>query len=748
MNLSDIDPVTFPPETQEPLGRRAFIRQTILLGGTLALALYLPRLTAAPEEANSNHFAPSVFIRLEPDGTLVIKATNPEAGQGVKTSLPMIIAEELDVGWDQVTVEQADFDRRYGRQVAGGSRATPSHYEPYRKLGATARGWLVAAAAARWGVSPEVLHTDGRAGVVWAARGERVSYADLIPWAAKVEPPAEAAVRLKAPAEFRLLGTRITGVDNSALVRGQPLFGLDVRRAGQLFAVIARSPVFGGKLAEWDGSAAAAAPGVRHVGSLRGPGIEEGVVVVAETTWQALQGRNRLQLRWEEGRTASESSLGFMREAERLWEGGEGGQVLRAEGDFAAAYAAEGSVKLTADYRYPFIPHATLEPQNCTALWQDGRLELWAPTQAPDRGLADVLKATGLKEEAVTLHLVRMGGGFGRRLTNDFMVEAALVAQQVPGRPVQVVWTREDDLQHDWYRPAGYHRLRGAVDAAGALTAWSDTFVTFGNRYETDKAAGVATLRPDEFPSRLVPNCLIRQIPQAHGIPLGPWRAPRANAQCFAQQGFIDELAWAAKQDPLAFRLRLLGEPRVIPAVEKGAPPFDTGRMAGVLRALGAMMAWGEGRSPRGRGRGLASHFSHLGYAAVGVEVEVSQAGELRVEQAWVAVDVGRQIVNRSGAENQVEGSVNDGLSAAWWQEVVISGGRVAQTGFADVPLLRISDAPRKIETQFVLTDHPPTGLGEPVIPPVAPAVVNAIYAATGLRLRQLPLKNADLRWS
>lgn len=757
MNLSEIDPVTFPPRIAEPasLGRRSFLKLAALAGGGFALALYLrgPEARAAETTASTptpaptdGDFSPSLFIRITAAGLVTLLASNPEAGQGVKTSLPMLIAEELDVAWEQLTVVQADLDSRLGRQLAAGSGATRAHYEPFRRLGATARSLLVAAAAARWGVAAEELTTPGDATVVHAGSARRASYGELASAAAALPLPDKDAVKLKDPSDFRLLGRRIGGVDNPAIVSGAPLFGLDVRQPGQLFATLVRCPVFGGVLKSFDLAAAQEAPGVVAVFPVKAPGVASGVAIVAKTTWQAFQAREKLVLEWDEGRTAGDSSAGFATAAEIAWASPPATAPLREDGDFVATFAAPGMIRAEARYSYPFLSHANLEPQNCTARFDNGRLEVWAPTQDPKRGQDEAAKALGLPPEAITVHLTRIGGGFGRRLTNDFVAEAAVIARETPGVPVQLVWTRADDMRHDWYRPGGFHSLRGAVDAAGRVAAWSDHFVTFAAGHDTDRPSGVASLSPDEFPARLVPHCLIRQTPLPNGIPMGPWRAPRASAQCFAQQSFLDEFAHAAKRDPVEFRLALLGEPRAIPS-GRGAT-FDTGRMAGVVRLAAEKSGWAAIPLPRGRGRGIAFHFSHLGYAAIVCEVTVTPEGELTIDRVVVAADVGRQIVNLSGAENQCEGSVVDGISSCLAQRITFAGGRAEQSGFGDMPLLRINAAPRRIETHFLLSDNPPTGLGEPVIPPVPPALANAIFAATGHRVRDLPLNQAKLRWS
>ena len=758
MNLSEIDPVSFPPaNTSTQIDRRSFLRLSAIASGGLALALYLRMSpdafaaeTAAAKPLNgtdSADFLPSLFIRITSAGEIILLASNPEGGQGVKTALPMIIAEELDVAWTQVRVVQADLDARLGRQVAGGSQATPTHYEPFRRLGATARFLLVAAAAAKWSVPATELTTTGDAKVVHAASGRSASYGELATAAASLPLPDEKSVAVKNPADFRVMGRRTSGVDNPLLVTGKPLFGIDTQRPGQLFATFVKCPVFNGKVRTANLAEIQALPGVKHVFVIDAPGVASGVAIVAVNTWQSFKARDSLKVDWDEGRTASESTAGFDAAAERAWADPASGKVLRNDGDFEAAASAPGVKLLDARYIYPFISHANLEPQNCTAVFTPGRLEIWAPSQAPQRGLEAAAKATGLPPEAITVHMTRIGGGFGRRLTNDFVAEVSAIAQKLPGIPVKLTWTRTDDVQHDWYRPGGYHHLRGLLDSSGKLGAWSDHFVTFAAGYESADPSGVAGLNMDDFPGRLLPTCVTRQVALPNGIPMGPWRAPRASAQSFAYQSFLDELAVASGQDLVAFKLAVLGEPRVLPSTGGKGPVFSTGRMSGVVRLAAEKSGLGK-PLPKGSGRGLAFHFSHLGYVAIVAEVTVSKSGELTVDRVVVAADVGRQIINPSGAENQAEGSVVDGISSSLLQAITFDGGKCVQTNFGDMPLLRITQAPKKIETHFLLSDNPVTGLGEPVIPPVPPALANAIFAATGKRIRSMPFSQTDLSWS
>lgn len=739
--------------------RRDFLQQTSAGAGALVLASFWSADANAQQSVSKPTagaaFTPSALIKIDTDGSVTLISKQPEIGQGIKTSLPMVIAEELEVNWKDVKIVQGDLNPAYGSQFAGGSLSTPLNYDEFLKLGALARTMLIEAAAQNWKVAAAECYAE-KSKVFHKASKRQASYASLVSKAASLPVPDVKTVKLKDPAKYSLIGSRIGGVDNADIVTGKPLFGIDVKLPGMLYAVYEKCPAFGGKVISANLEAIKALPGVRDAFIIEGTdnlnGLMPGVAIIAESTWASFSARKQLKVVWDEGQVVNESWDDFS--AKAMTASKQSGAInLRKDGDVNAALA-NAAKTVEASYSYPFISHASIEPQNCTAWYkpEDGNLEMWVPTQNPAAGQAIVTNILKIPKEKITLHMTRSGGGFGRRLSADYVIEAAAIAMKVRA-PVKLTWSREDDMRHDHYRAGGFHFLRGGVDAKGKLTAWHNHFVTFANRVTRDgksilQPGSGASLSGDEFPGRWVENCLLEQTPMETGVPMGPWRAPGSNVFAWVFHSFIDELAHAADRDPLEFRLEILGDKDVMQGTGERGQPYNVSRMRNVLKMVAEKSGWGKRKFPRGQGQGIAFHFSHRGYIAEVAEVTVSKDGQLKVDRVVVVTDIGSQIVNMSGAENQVQGSVIDGISTLMFPELDIQRGRIVQGNFGEYGLLRMPDSPTKIDVHFLKSNFPVTGLGEPAFPPLAPAVCNAIFAATGKRVRQLPLSRNDLRWS
>jgi isoquinoline 1-oxidoreductase beta subunit len=741
------------------LSRRSFIRVSAIAGGGAVFAMHLDPaelFAQGPPGVTPPRFDALAFVTINPDNTFTITSKNPEIGQGVKNMLPMIIADELDVPWAACKIVQADADQtKYGAQVAGGSTATPTNWDPCRQVGAAVRQMVLGAAAQKLGVPAAQLTTAGDGKVVHAASNRSVTYGEVAADAAKQPVPMLSMVPLKKASEYKIIGKPLKGVDTAKLVKGEPIYSIDFTLPGMLWAVFEKAPVYGAKVQSANLDAIKAMPGVKHAfvvdGTANLQGLMPGVAVVADSWYQANTARKALKVVWASHPTSSQSTESFQAKADELGKGA-AQTTLRKDGDVEKAFAAPGAKVVQAAYMYPFISHTPLEPENCVAHWQGDKIELWAPSQTPAAGLAIVAQTCGIPQSAVKMHIMKSGGGFGRRLTNDYVAETAYIAKQV-NVPVKLLWTREDDMRHDMYRPAGYHYLKGAVDASGKMTAWKNHFVTFG--VAPDPAAPpsptpagyspAANIPGVQFPALFVENYDFGDSKMALGVPTGALRAPGSHAYCFVFQSFIDELAEAAGKDPVQFRLDLLASQKY-PAPERGGDGFNAARMIDVVKLVAEKSNWSAAR-PKGTAVGIGFQYSHRGYFAEVAEVTVSADKRIKVNKVWVAGDIGSEIINPMHAENLVQGGVVEGISHLM-QEITFKDGAAVQSNFHQVPLLRLAQTPPVIEAHWVKSNNPPTGLGEPSLPPVLPAITNAIARASGVRVRSLPLSKHGFRWA
>ena len=723
--------------TKTNLNRRSFLQVTALAGGGVLFGLF-PKVSAFAQGARGAQagLLPANFISIASNGIVTIMAKNPETGQSSRNMLPMLIAEELDVDWKDVKIQKADLDSsKYGGQFSGGSTATPTNWEPMRQVGGAARQMLVAAAAQTWGVAEsECTTVSGR--VIHKASNRSVGYGELASKAAAMPVPDFKTLKLKDAKDYKIIGHTTLGTETKDIVTGKPIFGIDVTLPGMLYAVFQKCPVYGGKAISANLDAIKAMKGVKHAFIVEGqpitgnfmtsdPGLEPGIAIVANSWWAAQSAREKLEVKWDEGKWATASSADMEKKALEISKQ-PAARTLRKDGDVEAVYAS-GAKVVEGAYIYPFISHAPLEPQNSTANFKDGKLDIWTSSQTPQNGRGMVAKILGIPDTDINVHMVRGGGGFGRRLNNDYMCEAAWISKTV-GAPVKLLWSREDDMQHDYYRPGGYQFLKGAVDKNGKLAAWQDHFVGYG---EGEKFTASGNIDGAEFPARFVPNFLIQASVMPLGLKTGALRAPRSNVYAWVFQSFIDELAHAAGKDPVQFRLDLLS------AAPAAAGGFDPERMSAVVKLVAEKSGWGQRKLPKGTAMGVGFHFSHRGYFAQVAEVTVTNK-KIKLNKVWSVGDIGSQIINPGSAENQTQGAVVDGASELL-QEISLKNGRVAQSNYHQHPMLKMSQTP-PIEVHFLKSNNSPTGLGEPALPPILPAICNAIFTATGERIRTLPI--------
>jgi isoquinoline 1-oxidoreductase subunit beta len=697
--------------------RRDFLKTSILGAGGLVLGFnWFGQEALAAEvvasEAGSAAF--NAFLSIQTDGIVTIYSPNPEIGQGIKTAFPIIVAEELDVDWANVKVLQAPLDtQKFQRQVAGGSGSIPHSWQRLRTAGATARQMLVEAAAKKWGVPTSECSTNQS--FVIHTSGKKLSYGELATEAAKLTPPTD--VKLKDKKDFKLIGSTVKGVDNHDILTGKPLFGIDFHREGMLISMIQRPPAFGLKLKSFDASAAKALPGIVDVFSFK-----DKVAVVGKSTWEVKKARDLVKIEWEKAATL-ESSDDHNRIFKELLDGKN--EVRRKDGDIEMAFKNAAKI-VEAEYQCPFLPHNPMEPMNFFAHVREDGVELVGPTQTPQNAQNQTAKLLNIPAEKVTVELTRMGGGFGRRLGTDYVLEAVEVSSKMKA-PIKVIWTREDDMSGGSYRPAVRYRFRAALDKQGNMIGYSlrGAGINAGN-----------PTRQDNFPAGAVPNLLIDSSEHKSAITTGPWRAPITNFLAFAEQSFIDEVATAAGKDAVQFRLDLLEKAKTSPA---GEVKYSIDRMKSVIELAAEKSGWGKKK--KGVSLGFSVYFSHASYVAQVAEV-VMKKGKPILQKVYAAVDCG-VVVNQSGARNQVMGGIVDGIGHAMYGNLTFKEGTPDQNNFNAFRLIKMNEIPA-IEVSFVNNGIDPTGLGEPALPPTGGSVANAIFKATGKRLRNQPFVEQD----
>ncbi|MGB8959496.1 MAG: xanthine dehydrogenase family protein molybdopterin-binding subunit [Candidatus Aminicenantales bacterium] len=707
--------------------RRDFLKAGATLGGGLVLGVMLPAGADPAKGLGAARLAPNAFLRIGTDGIVTVIVPQSEMGQGVATSLPMLVAEELDADWKMVRYEQAPADKAYanpllGSQITGGSTSVRSFWTPLRQAGAAARTMLIAAAAKAWGVDPATCRAENGT-VVHQATGRKSTFGELAT-AASAMPVPKTAV-LKSPSEFAILGKPLPRFDTPLKVDGRAAFGIDAAPEGALVAVVARCPVFGGKAAKFDDAAAKKVPGVRQVVP-----ISSGVCVIADTFWAARMGREALKVTWDEGALAGLTS-------DKIFQAFAGaakspGPAARNDGDAAGALT-KAAKKIDAVYRVPYLAHATMEPMNCTASVTKTRCDVWAPTQAQTATQRTAAAITGLSPDAVFVHTMFLGCGFGRRGETDFAGEA-VEASKAAGAPVKVIWTREDDIRHDHYRPATYNVLSAGLDAKGLPIAWTTRIVGSSIFASHAREMGLPTAGIDrtsveglaDLPYE-IPNLHVEYVENEPGIPVGFWRSVGCSQNAFIAESFMDEIAAAGGQDPYELRRALLAKHP---------------RHRGVLELVAAKAGWGK-PLPKGVFRGIAMAEAYGSFVAEVAEISVGSGGTVKVHRVVGATDCGLH-VNPDTIRAQMEGGIVYGLTAGLYGKITIANGAVEQGNFDDYEMLRMSEMP-KVEVYLVESPEAPGGVGEPGVPPIAPAVCNAIFAATGKRIRELPIGKVSM---
>jgi len=749
----------------ENISRRGFLKGVTSAGALVLAVRYSPGSLWAAEtpvgagtHADHATFHPSVYVGIDADGTVTIVAHRSEMGTTSRTSVPLILADELDADWKRVKLEQAIGDPRYGDQNTDGSHSVRSFYEAMRQAGATARMMLVQAAAQKWGVQATDCSTDLHA-VVHMPSGRRLGYGELAVAAAKLSVPKQEDLQFKPKSAWRYIGKNTASYDLADVVTGKAVYGMDARREGMVYASIEHPPVIGGKVQSFDDKDALKVAGVRQtvaIAPFTPPwGFQPlgGIAVIADNTWAAFQGRKKLHIDWDNGANASYTSSEFKKTMQDTAR--KPAKIIRSEGDVDAAFAKGGKI-VEAEYYVPHLAHAAMEPLVAVAEFKDGKVEAWAPTQNPQAVQATVAKQLGIAKEDVICHVTLLGGGFGRKSKPDYVAEAAFLSKNL-GRPVKVVWTREDDMKFGYYHSVSALYMKAALDAAGKPTAWMQrsVFPPIGSMddvngvYGSDGELGLGWT---DVPFN-IPNLRVENGPAEAHVRIGWLRSVANIYHAFAIQSFANELAYAAGRDPLEYLLDLIGPPRILDLKDTKYPnygastdayPVDVGRLRHVTELVAEKSGWGKRKLGKRSGMGIAVHRCFLTYVATVVEVEVDDNGELRIPRVDVAVDAGL-VVNPDATRNQFEGAAVFATSIAKTGAITATNGVIDQSNFHDYQVARMKEAPVQTNVYIVENDAPPAGVGEPGVPPFIPALCNAIYAATGKRIRELPISHTSL---
>jgi isoquinoline 1-oxidoreductase subunit beta len=744
----------------ENVSRRSFLKGLVSVGALVLSARYYPELVWAEGLPKDTHadlatLHPNVFVGIDTDGTVYIVAHRSEMGTGIRTSLPLVVADELDADWKRVKIDQAIGDPRYGDQNTDGSHSIRSFYDVMRQAGATARFMLIQAAAQQWNVKPAECVTELHA-VVHRPTGRRLGYGELAASAAKLPVPKQEQLQLKSKPSWRYIGKGMPSIDLEELCNGKAVYGMDAHMDGMVYASIEHPPVLGGKVKSYDDQEALKVTGVRQTISIDPfnppPAFQPlgGVAVIADNTWAAFQGRKKLNIVWDNGSNETYDSTQYKKELQETAR--KPAKVIRSEGDVDAAFAKGGKI-MEAEYYVPLLAHASMEPMVALAEFRDGKVTAWAPTQNPQAVQDIVSTELGIAKEDVICHVTLLGGGFGRKSKPDYVAEAAVLAKKL-GRPVKVVWTREDDIKFDYYNAVAAMYMRAALGVNGKPSAWlqRSVFPPITSIFDVNAVYGDPGHLQQGWTDVpfAIPNLRVENGPAKAHVRIGWLRSVANIYHAFAVQTFADELAHGAGRDPLDYLLDLIGKPRTINFKNVDYPnygaslatyPWETGRLRRVTEMVAEKAGWGKRKLGKGAGLGVAAHRSFLTYVATVVEVEVNDQGEIKIPRVDTAVDAGL-VVNPEITRAQFEGAAVFGTSVAKTGEITATKGAINQSNFSDYPVARINEAPLQTNVYIVDSSAPPAGVGEPGVPPFIAAFCNAIFAATGKRIRELPIKN------